>query len=182
MLLLMAFVRQAGPQGIIVTRSMRLTPGVLNRASADLDHPAITIRGSNLTVDFTGVTLRGGAPDADPDTYTGLAVLVDGGENVTVRNLAAHGYKVGLLARRARGLHITGADLGYNWKARLYSLVEHESLLDWMSYHHNDKDEWLGRGAGIYLADSDDAEIDHTTIVQGQNGLMLARSNGARIW
>ena len=182
LLLLFGFVQQAGPQGIIVTRSTRLTPGVLNRLSPDLDHPAITIRGSNLTVDFTGVTLRGGAPVADPDTYTGLAVLVDGGENVTIRNLAAHGYKVGLLARRTRGLHITGADLGYNWKARLYSLVGHESLLDWMSYHHDDKDEWLGSGAGIYLADSDDAEIDHTTIVQGQNGLMLARSNGAKIW
>ena len=49
-----------------------------------------------------------------------------------------------------------------------------------MSYHHNDKDEWLDYGAGIYLADSDGAEIDRTTIVQGQNGLMLARSNGAR--
>src|SRR6185503_7479002 len=44
------------------------------------------------------------------------------------------------------------------------------------------KDEWLESGAGIYLADSDDAEIDNTTIVQGQNGLMLARSNRAKVW
>jgi parallel beta-helix repeat protein len=51
-----------------------------------------------------------------------------------------------------------------------------------MSYHHNDKDEWLDQGAGIYLADTDGAAIDHTTIVQGQNGLMLARSTGAKIW
>ena len=107
---------------------------------------------------------------------------MDGGENVTIRNLSAHGYKIGVLARRSAKLHITGANLSYNWKARLYSLVEHESLLDWMSYHHNEKDEWLDQGAGIYLADSDGAEIDHTTIVQGQNGLMLARSNGAKIW
>jgi len=155
---------------------------VLARPSADLDHPAVTIRGSNITVDFTGVTLRGGEPDRDPDTYTGLAVLVDGGENVTIKSLTARGYKIGILARHTKRLHITGADLSYNWKQRLYSLVEHESLLDWMSYHHNDKDEWLQSGAGIYLADSDGAEIDHTTIVQGQNGLMLARSNGATIW
>ena len=51
-----------------------------------------------------------------------------------------------------------------------------------MSYHHNEKDEWLDGGAGIYLADSDGAEVDQTTIVQGQNGLMLARSSGAKIW
>ena len=150
--------------------------------SADLEHPALTIRGSNITVDFTGVTLRGAPAGADPDTFTGLAVLVDGGDNVTIKGLNAHGYKIGVLARKTAKLHITGANLSYNWKPRLYSLVEHESLLDWMSYHQNDKDEWLTSGAGIYLADSHDAEIDHTTIVQGQNGLMLVRSNNARVW
>ena len=112
--------------------------------------------------------LRGAEAGADPDTFTGVAVLVDGGENVTIKNLTARGYKIGVLARQRRELHITGADLSYNWKPRLYSLVEHESLLDWMSYHHNDKDEWLDSGAGIYLADSNDAEIDHTTSCRGR--------------
>jgi parallel beta-helix repeat protein len=168
--------------GTVISQTTRITPGSYTVKSADLEHPAYVIRGSNLTVDFTGVTLRGAAADADPDTFTGLAVLVDGGENVTIKGLAAHGYKIGVLARHSTHLHITGADLSYNWKPRLYSLVEHESLVDWMSYHHNEKDEWLQSGAGIYLADSDGAEIDRTTIVQGQNGLMLARSNGATIW
>jgi Right handed beta helix region len=168
--------------GTVISRTTRIPAGTHMLRSPDSDHPAITIRGSNLTVDFTGVTLRGAQAGADPDTFTGLAVLVDGGENVTIKGLKAHGYKIGILARRSAKLHITGADLSYNWKPRLYSLVEHESLLDWMSYHHNDKDEWIESGAGIYLADSDEAEIDHTTILQGQNGLMLARSNGARVW
>src|SRR5262249_49288020 len=110
----------------IITKTTRMKPGVIARASSDLDHAAMTIRGSNMTVDFTGVTLRGGPASADPDTFTGLAVLVDGGENVTIRNLTARGYKVGILARHTRRLHVTGADLSYNWKARLYSLVEHE--------------------------------------------------------
>src|SRR5262245_29262189 len=161
---------------------MRVPQGTYELKSADRDHPAIVIRGSNLTVDFSGVTLLGARPDADPDGYAGLAVLVDGGENVTIRNMTARGYKIGIYARRSHGLHVTGSDLSYNWKSRLYSLVEHESLLDWMSYHHNDKDEWLEQGAGIYVADSDRVEIDRTTIVQGQNGLMLTRSTGAKIW
>jgi hypothetical protein len=168
--------------GTVISRTTRVPAGSYTLTSADIQHPAIIIRGANITVDFTGVTLRGAAAEADPDAFTGLAVLVDGGENVTIKNLTARGYKLGVLARRSAKLHITGADLSYNWKARLYSLVEHESLLDWMSYHHNEKDEWLEGGAGIYLAGSDGAEIDHTTIVQGQNGLMLARSNGAKIW
>ena len=168
--------------GTVITTSTRIPAGTYELKSADRDHPAIVIRGSNLTVDFTGVTLLGGRPEADPDTYAGLGVLVDGGENVTLKNLTARGYKIGVYARKSRGLHITGADLSYNWKQRLYSLVEHESLLDWMSYHHNEKDEWLDQGAGIYVADSPNVEVDHTTIVQGQNGLMLVRSDDARIW
>jgi parallel beta-helix repeat protein len=174
---------QARPvAGTVITRTTRVPAGTYTLKSAGVEHPAFVIRGSNITVDFTGVTLRGAAAEADPDTFRGLAVLVDGGENVTIKNLSAHGYKIGVLARRSAKLHITGSNFSYNWKPRLYSLVEHESLLDWMSYHKNDKDEWIESGAGIYLADSDGAEIDHTTIVQGQNGLMLARSNGAKIW
>ena len=168
--------------GMVITQTRTLPAGTYMLASAGLDRPAITIRGSNITVDFKDVILRGGPADADPDTFAGLAVLVDGGDNVTIKNLRAHGYKFGVLARGSRNLHITHADLSYNWKPRLYSLVEHESLLDWMSYHRNDKDEWLQSGAGIYLADSPGAEIDHTTIVQGQNGLMLVRSDNASIW
>lgn len=168
--------------GMVIERTMALPPGTYTLSSAGPDHPAITIRGSNITVDFAGVVLRGGPAAADPDTFTGLAVLVDGGQNVTIKNLRAHGYKIGVLARGSRNLRITHADVSYNWKPRLYSLVEHESLLDWMSYHKNDRDEWLESGAGIYLADSPGAEIDHTTIVQGQNGLMLARSDNAKIW
>jgi parallel beta helix pectate lyase-like protein/PA14 domain-containing protein len=168
--------------GIVITETTRFPSGTYILSSPDLDHPVVTIRGSHIVVDFNSVTLRGATAESDPDSFAGLAVLVDGGDDITIRNLHAHGYKVGLLARHTANLHVTGADLSYNWKSRLYSLVEHESLLDWLSYHHNEHDEWLQGGAGIYLADSNGAEIDHSTIVQGQNGLLLARSSGARIW
>ena len=117
----------------------------------------VVISGDNITVDFAGATLQGTPADT--------AIRIDGGKNVRIINARARGYKVGLLARGTRRLTLQDNDFSYNWKARLYSLVEHESLLDWMSYHHNEKDEWLDAGAGIYLADSDGAEIDHTTIV-----------------
>ena len=111
-----------------------------------------------------------------------IGMLIDGGRRITVKNAVIRGYRVGILAWRSPDVRLSRNDVSYNWKPRLYSGVEKESLLDWMSYHQNDKDEWLKQGAGIYLADCDGAEIDHTTIVQGQNGLMLARSNGAKIW
>ncbi len=166
----------------VIARSGRVEPGRYALPSADVGQPAIVIRGSNLDLDFSGVTLAGGPADADPDRFRGVGVFVDGGENVTIRNLTVRGYKVGLLARHTTRLHIVASDFSYNWKARLYSGVEHESLADWMSYHHNDNDQWLASGAGIYLADSTGAQIEATAIVQGQNGLMLVRSDGARVW
>jgi len=48
---------------------------------------------------------------------------------------------------RTRGLWLIDNDLSYNWKPRLYSVIEHESLIDWLSFHHNEKDEWLRYGA-----------------------------------
>ena len=43
---------------------------------------------------------------ADPDLATGVAIRVDGGRNVTIRNARIRGYKVGILARGIRGLSL----------------------------------------------------------------------------
>ena len=177
--------RQGVPltQGMVIQASATIRPGIYRLpASSDLKTPAITIRGDNVTADFTGVTLIGSPDSAAPDEFAGVAILVDGGSKVTIRGATIRGYKVGILARNSPDLHLTRNDLSYNWKQRLYSGIEKESLLDWMSYHQNEKDEWLRFGAGIYLANSDRARIDHNTIVQGQNGLMVTASKGLKIW
>jgi nitrous oxidase accessory protein NosD len=170
-------------QGMVIERSVTIRPDVYRlSASADLKTPAITIRGENVVVDFNGATLIGSADTAEPDEFAGVAVLVDGGSKVTIRGATIRGYKVGILSRNSPDLHITRNDLSYNWKQRLYSGIEKESLLDWMSYHQNEKDEWLRFGAAIYLSNCDRAEIDHNTAVQGQNGLMVTASKGLKIW
>jgi nitrous oxidase accessory protein NosD len=168
--------------GMVIDRSIVVQPGRYQIASADLDKPVIRITGEDITIDFNGAELAGAAPAADPDTFTGTGILVEGGRGITIKNATIRGYKVGLLARRSPDLHITGNDLSYNWKQRLYSGIEKESLVDWMSYHQNEKDEWLRYGAAIYLTDCDRAEIDHNTVVQGQNGLMVTRAAGLKIW
>ncbi|HUL74297.1 MAG TPA: hypothetical protein VLT86_14420, partial [Vicinamibacterales bacterium] len=127
--------------GLVIDHSVRLRPGAYRLASRDLDAPAIIIRGDNVTVDLTGVTLEGGEPFGNPDRDTGVGVLVDGSRGVTIRGGAIRGYKVALLARRAPALHVTGGDFSYNWKPRLLSGIEHESLVDWLTYHHNEQDE-----------------------------------------
>ena len=168
--------------GMVIDHAVRVKAGTYRLVSRDLDAPALIVRGENVTVDLTGVTLEGGDPYGDPDGYTGLGVLVDGARGATIRGGAIRGYKVGVLARRASGLRVTGGDFSYNWKPRLWSGIEHESLVDWLTYHHNEQDEWLRYGAAIYVAESDDVEIDNARAAQGQNGLLITKSARATIW
>jgi len=134
---------------LLIDRSVRVTPDAYHlRAPASLDSPLVVIRGDDLTVDMRGVTLVGSDSTAAPDEARGVAIFVDGGRNVTIRGARIHGYKIAIRARGTRNLVLDGNDLSRNWKPRLYSVVEHESLVDWLSFHHNEQNEWLRFGVG----------------------------------
>ena len=167
--------------GLVITSSVAIKPGTYRLPAAGSE-PLITVRGSDIVVDFQGAVLEGADPASDPDGYAGTAVMIDGADRVTIRNAVIRGYKIAIHARKSPGLHLTRNDFSHNWKQRLWSQVEHESLVDWMSYHSNEKDEWLRFGGAIYLVDCDNAEIDHNTVRQGQNALMITRSSGLSIW
>ena len=65
-------------RGLVITRSVRIAPKVYRLAApASLDSAVITIRGDNISVDFTGATLEGIDPDADPDLGGGVAIRVE---------------------------------------------------------------------------------------------------------
>src|SRR5262245_2759704 len=170
-------------RGLVITRSVRIAPKVYRlSAPSSLDSAVITVRGSDITVDFAGATLVGLDPEADPDHAVGVGIRIDGGTNVTISNANVRGYKIGLRAHDVHGLTLALNDFSYNWKPRLFSLVEHESLVDWLSHHKNEQDEWLRFGAGIYLSDVRGGDIRDNRIVQGMEGLMLVRSDSLRIW
>lgn len=143
--------------------------------------PALTIRGNNITVDFAGSTLAGTPATTDPHERKGLGILVEG-NNVTIKNLNLRGYKVGIMARNAKGLRILDSDLSYNWKQHLLSTQEREDGADWMSYHHNEKDEWLRYGAAIYLRGCDNFEVKGVKVHGGQNALMITGCNKGKVW
>jgi parallel beta-helix repeat protein len=169
--------------GLVITKSIRVVARRYPfRAPTSLDSAVITVRGSNIVVDLAGATLDGAPAGADPDAGRGVAIRVDGGENIEIRNARIRGYKVGILARGTRGLTLTNNDLSDNWKPRLFSLVEHESIADWLSFHHNEKDEWLRFGAAAYLVDVRRGEIRGNRAERGMNGVLLVRSDSVRLW
>ncbi len=99
-----------------------------------------------------------------------------------MKGVHARGYMNGIVARGVTRLALLGNDLSYNWKPKLYSGIVKESLVDWLDYHQNEKDEWLRYGAGIYLVDITIGEIKGNTVTQGMNGLLITRSTGVRVW
>ncbi|HKW09480.1 MAG TPA: right-handed parallel beta-helix repeat-containing protein, partial [Gemmatimonadaceae bacterium] len=169
--------------GLVITRSTRITPNVYRlRAPASLDSPLVVVRGDDVTVDLRGVTLRGTDDAAKPDESRGLAILVDGGRNVTIRGGRILGYKVAIRARGTRQLVLIDNDLSHNWRPRLYSVLEHESLVDWLSFHRNEQEEWLRFGAAMYLEDVRGGEIRDNTVSHGMNALLMTRSDSVLVW
>src|SRR5436190_14421948 len=73
--------------GMVITSSMSVKPKTYRlRPSDSPDSAAITIRGDNIAVDFAGATIQGIDADADPDSARGVAIFIDGGENVRILN------------------------------------------------------------------------------------------------
>lgn len=176
-----SFNQQPIEKGMIISESTRLKGGAYNLHSKDNTDPIITIQGEGITVDFEQVVLQGSDSSVRADEFTGLAVLIKGGKNITIKNLKAKGFKVAIMAEGTQNLVIENCDLSYNYRMHLNSTPQREDMSDWMSYHHNENDEWLRYGAAIYLKDCNDATLDRNTVTQGQNALMLTRSNNARI-
>jgi len=181
MLLLVALLAQ-GPQsielqpGMVITQSTRVV-----KKTYALSGPPITIRGDNITVDFNDATLEGTPAGIAPDGRSGVAILVEGGSNIRITNASVHGYRFGIIARGTRNLTLEDNDFSDTWKPRLFSLIEHESLVDWLSFHNNESNQWLRFGAAIYLEDVKGGALRENVAMGGMNGLMLVRSDGIMI-
>jgi len=170
-------------KGIVIRHSATIKKSIYHLTGADsLSQAAVIIEGDNITVDFNGSVIEGSSGLENPDKFIGTGVIIKSGKNVSIKNLTVKGFKVGVMANGINGLKITNCDLSYNFRQHLNSNREHEDLADWQSYHHNEKDEWLRFGAGIYLRNCDNAEIHDNTVIEGQCGLMMTNCNGGLIY
>lgn len=167
----------------VITQSATIARGTyrIPNASDDATGAAIVVHGEGITVDFNGAVLEGTPQDTPPDQRRGTGVIVKG-KNVTIKNLVVRGFRHGLVARDVRGLRILDSDFSYNWKQHLMSTLEREDGADWMSFHQNEKDEWLRFGEGIYLRGCGEFEVRGCTVVGGQSGLMITKCDNGKIW
>jgi len=164
--------------GLVINKSVKIRPDTFYLNGQDsLDRPVLTIQGDDIVVDFNGSVLIGSNDKETPDGFYGLGIRVENGENITIKNATVRGFKVGLFAEGVDSLKIVNSDFSYNYRQRLKSIREREDLSDWMSYHDNEKDEWLRYGAAMYLKGCDHALVRNVRVTGGQNGLMLMQCN-----
>ncbi len=151
-------------------------------AGSTLTTPVITITGKNITVDFNECVLQGSNDQSKPDAFYGLSILIKkGSENITIKNVSVHGYKLAIMAEDVLNLTIENCDLSYNWRQHLQSTIDKENLDDWLSFHNNENDEWLRYGAGIYLKNCKKAVIINNTVTGGQCALMMTKCTQAEV-
>lgn len=168
-------------KGMVISGSVKIKQGNYQLSGYDsLNKPVIIIKGNNITVDFNHAFLQGNTTEQLPNEFYGLAVLIQG-DNITIKNAKIRGYKIAVMAEGCKNLVIENSDFSYNYRQQLQSNWLHEDVSDWMSYHHNENDEWLRFGAGIYLKDCNNAVIKNNTITGGQCALMMMRCNDGMI-
>lgn len=168
-------------QGMVITVSAQVKRAIYQLNGIDsLNRPVILIKGNNIIIDFNNAFLQGSNNKQLPNEFYGLALLIKG-NNITLKNARVSGYKVAVMAEGCKNLKIENSDFSYNYRQQLQSTWLHEDVSDWMSYHHNENDEWLRYGAGIYLKDCSKTLVHHTTITGGQCALMMMRCNDGEI-
>jgi len=143
----------------------------------------VQIEGDDLVIDLGGGTLWGSATDAEPWTRDGTGIVVRG-KNITLKNGAVRGFRVGVLAQRSDGFTAADLDLSGNWGARLRSTTTAEDGDDWLWPHHNDQAEWRTRyGAALCIESSKNCTIERVRAVGlgAQNGIMLDRVTDSKV-
>lgn len=164
-------VRRFAPGSYLRTRKAD-DPAVLH--FADLD---------GLTLDLSGVELRGQAADADLDQAIGVGIRLRNCKDVIVQGATLGGFKVCLSIEDSTNITVRDVNFDGWYGQRLRSTRYSEDLNDWLRPHENDAGEWERKyGAGISAARSSGVVVHNCRGRRGQNGILLTRVEGSKVY
>jgi nitrous oxidase accessory protein NosD len=164
---------------LVIDKSCRIAPPsgpVLDDEGDGVVH----VVADGVTVELGG--WLSGSTSGELDTLSGCAIRVTA-KNVKLRAPRIRGFKVGVWASGADGLVVEDGEFQLNYAQRLRSTPAAEDGADWLYPHDNDANQWLSQhGAAIYVEDSRDVELARNQVRSGQNGILLDRVDGARVY
>lgn len=169
-------------KGMHISSSCRIRPGEYLLAADSASEMVIcTIEGNDMEVDFQNAELRGAAEGVLPDGFTGYGLVVMG-NNIRIKNARIRGFKIAVYAENAGRLTLENCNVSYNYRPRLLSTRLKEDESDWLSYHHNEADEWLRYGAGIYLKNCSGVTVRGCHATGNQNALLMNGCNDGLVY
>ncbi|MFT5050756.1 MAG: nitrous oxidase accessory protein NosD [Chlamydiales bacterium] len=178
----------AFPEGstLLVTQDTSFKQGTYLRPALGEDgrQGAILLEDlDGVTVDLSGIELRGAAAGTDLALCVGWGIVVRGCTDVTLRGGRIGGYKACIVVENSSGITVEGVEFDGWYGQRLQSTVTAENGADWLWPHENDRAEWLvNYGAAISVTRGHEITISNCKGRHGQNGILLTRTEGSEVF
>jgi len=167
-------------KGAILKKSVRVKKALYYFEGKKGQH-AITIIGSNLIIDFAGAVITGAKRLNRPDSFAGVALIIKGGKNITVKNLTAKGYSIALVVKNVEGLKLENCNFSYNYRSNLKALAAADSVAPAGIIGLSDN-EWKQPGIAMLLVDCNKPEIKFCTVKSGGHALMMLNCRNGLIY
>ena len=153
---------------LVIAKSVKLKPGVYELVDGGAPG-VLQIKGDGITVEATGVTLRGTPVGTLPDQRKGIGMLIQGSKGVTITGGRFQGFFMGVKAIQCEDLTLEGCDVSDNYTLRLKLAGD-----PWLDIRNGEA--WRRYGAGIWLEGCRHARVKGCKGRRQQNGLLLMDS------
>lgn len=143
--------------GMTISESAKILPSERLVAPKGGPAPAITIRGNDLVVDFTGSYVRGDKdPYHDRENFEGTGLLIDGCRNVTIKNGHFQAFRWNIRIVNSTNIRLVNCDVSMS---RAIRMTRDGASLDTF-LNLRDSNVWRTYGAGVWIEKSNDCRLD----------------------
>jgi len=164
---------QVPPDGQTINPKQPIGPGHYQASGSDA-HPAWVVRGNDFTLDMTGRVLRSSLASGQiQESFTGTGVLLDGCQNVTLKNVDISGFRYNIVLRNCSKVRLVGCQVDKSRALRMSS----EGKPSDMQLKVRDLAAWREYGAGIWLEKCNACVLEQNHATHAQNGIVLVDSS-----
>lgn len=154
-------------KGMVITESITVAKDTF-KINTDPKSSAIEIQGENIILDFQGAVLIGSNDKIYPNDLYGIGIKVRG-ENIEIKNVTVHGFRLGLEAINVNGLKINNSEFSYNHRCRNSNDSE---ICNPLGKNPKKAVRW---SAGIKINNCQNIELTDNKITQNSYGVVITK-------
>jgi hypothetical protein len=139
--------------------------------------PILTITGKDITIDFKGSTISGSSNPGAPDKYSGTAIQIKKGKNITIKNLKITGFKNAIDAKNIDGLKFENCEFIDNYRRPIFN---------YQPFRNNkpgaDMDQQAIMQSAVILSGCKNIEITNCKARANENVVLMQHCSNAIVW